>query len=423
MVKKRRVKRKNFFFSTMLICLVLYMLKNANNSLDMVLVKQSTLENTITLKGLIIKDEYVCTSDVDGNVLFNYEEGKRISQGLNIATVNIDTNTSEIRRQIAEVENEINLRKNNIAKTKKTNFDQPVSRLNVVISQVDDMYKPMNAGEKSIKSKYESYSTEDLENLKNSLTKSLTTNQINYYSEKAGILSYSIDGLEEICNYENAMEITPGMFEKYIDKNFDLPDVGNNSFVEKNQALYKVINNFKYYVAISVSNENISMFEKEKNNTDKENEENYKLVKLKMICDDFSNEIFSYVHKINYGDNESVVILYFDDYLHDLYNKRYVNLELVTSEIKGIGIPVDAITYEDDIAGVYVQEASKLIRFYPIEIIEKNKDMAIVSVGIDIGESSRNVIEIQGVGRRYTIQDFDMVIYQPEKVKKRQIIN
>jgi len=131
-------------------------------------------------------------------------------------------------------------------------------------------------------------------------------------------------------------------------------------------------------------------------------------------------EYWGYIKKINYGSEQSVLILYFDDYFYKIYDKRYVNLELITDIYEGLKINAKSLTQLNGLTGVYVQDASNIIKFFPVEIIGKDEEYVIIDPGQYVGDNERKVINI-GDKVYSTVKIFDKVILEPENVYDGEI--
>ncbi len=113
-------------------------------------------------------------------------------------------------------------------------------------------------------------------------------------------------------------------------------------------------------------------------------------------------------------------MLYFDDYFHKVYDKRYVNIELITATYEGLKIKNRALIEKDGMKGVFVQDASNIIKFFPVVLLGSDEEYSVVYPGEYIGVNERNIITIRE--QNYpTIKIFDKVILQPDKVYEGQI--
>jgi putative membrane fusion protein len=409
---------KNFFFSFATVCLVIYIFKNINGSVDIMVAEDGNLEDVIESSGIVVKDEEVYAASLDGSVTYYYDDGTKIKEGQLVAELNTDTNSVQINKQIEEVQTAIDLKK---SKINSSAAEQAVSKetlssyeteiqASILNSDLDAMYNIVGqVDNKSIETysggEYEQYDVDQLETMKKSLLSSVSTKKVPYYSSMAGIITYKIDGLEDVYKFQDVLNITPSGTKE---QEYNISDKSQSETVAKDESIYKIIRNFEYYIAATVDNEKAKLFEENK------------YVKIRVLTDGSEHVVWGYIKKINYGSESSVLILYFDDYFYKIYDKRYVNLQIITDIHDGLKISSVALTEKDGLDGVYVEDASNIIKFFPVEILGQNGDVTIVSSGEYSGENERRIIHINDKGYS-TIKTFDKVILEPDKVYEGQI--
>lgn len=398
---------KNFFFSFATVVIAIYIFQNFKVSADFMVAENGILEDVIKADGIVVKDEEVYSATLDGSVLYYFEEGTKIKEGQLIADLNTDANSVEINRQIAEIQSAIDNKENNeeqsLLKESLTAYQNEV-QISILNNDLQNMYNIVGQVNNNIThSDYDNYTTSQLKDMKSSLMGSVSTNKVPYYSARAGIISYKTDDLEDIYKFENVMEMTPS---STIRREYVLKD--KKQTVQKDESFYKIIRNFEYYIAATVDNEKAKLFEENK------------YIKTRILSDGGQHVVWGYIKKINYGSEESVLILFFDDYFYKIYDKRYVNLELITAIHEGLKIKNEALTEVNGIKGVYVQDASNIIKFFPVEILGSDEEYSIISLGEYVGADERNKITI-GNEKYPTIKIFDKVILEPDKVYEGQI--
>lgn len=416
-MSRRNFGIKNFFFSFVTVCIVLYIFQNSNGSAETIVAEIGTLEDIIKANGIVVKDEEVYSANLDGNVTYYHEDGDKIKEGDLVAELNSDLNATQINSQITELQNAIDLKNNKglmpqgqkLSSEDMTTYQLEIQG-SILNDDIENMYKifgQVNNNGVMVFSdnKYEEYDVEQLESMKANLSKSIETNKIPYYSEQPGIITYKIDGLEDVYKYENVFDMTPS---STIKKDYILTDSKQKQEIFKGDNLYKIIRNFNYYITITVDNEYAKLF----------NENKY--IKTRILYDGTQHEVWGYIEKINYGSEESVLILYFDDYFYKIYDKRYIDIELITDIHEGIKIETKAITQKDGITGVYIEDASNIIKFFPVEILGQDDTYTVVSIGSYVSEKKRRTVNI-GDNTYYTIKIFDKVIIEPENVYEGQI--
>ncbi len=416
MGKRKNFGLKNFFFSLAIVCIVIYIFQNINNSAETMVAENGNLEDVIKADGIVIKDEKVYNASINGSVTYYYEDGKKIKEGQLVADLNTDTDSAEINKQIIEIQTAIDSKKNTTVNSVSTLSNDNLSsyeneiQVNILNNELNSMYDIVgqldnSTGIASYGGTYEQYNVEQLEAMKNSLVNSISTHKVPYYSGAAGLITYKIDGLENEYNIENVLSVTPSSTVK---KDYILSDKKQKESVVENEEIFKIIKNFEYYIAATVDNEKAKLFQENK------------FIKTRILSDGESHELWGYIKKINYGSEQSVLILYFDDYFYKIYDKRYVDLELITDIYEGLKISSKALTIINGLRGVYVQDASNIIKFFPVEVLGENEEYAIISTGEYVGEHDRRIIRIND--KIYpTVKIFDKIIIEPENVYDGQI--
>ncbi|MDW5300580.1 MAG: HlyD family efflux transporter periplasmic adaptor subunit [Sedimentibacter sp.] len=407
---------KNFFLSFAIVCIALYIFQNINGSVDIGVAENGNLEDVIRADGIIVKDEEVYDATLDGSVSYYYDDGTKIKEGQLVADLNTDTNYAQINKQISEIQVAIDLKNNSEGNAVEVLLKETLSsceneiQASILNDDLHTMYNIVgqvdnNGMHTYSDGEYEGYDVNQLETLKSSLLSSVSTNKVPYYSNHAGIITYKIDGLEDVYKFENVLNITPS---STIKKEYTITDESKVETVVKNESIFKMIKNFEYYITATVDNEKAKLFEESK------------YIKTRIISEGSQHEVWGYIKKINYGSEESVLILYFDDYFYKIYDKRYVDLELITDVHEGLKINTIALTKVNGLTGVYVEDASNIIKFFPVEILGQDENNAIVSIGEYVGENERNQIYVADKGYS-TIKIFDKIILEPEKVYEGQI--
>lgn len=224
------------------------------------------------------------------------------------------------------------------------------------------------------------------------------------FSPKSGFVTYVFDGLENNFKYNEVLDIMPSKLQNIEET---VENTANISTANSGDKLLKVINNFEYYMVCLVNNVDITMYEQGK----------YIRVKF----EDYDKIIYGYIEKINSGNDESVLIIRFDDFFHKVYNKRIIEASLVKNLYEGLKVNKSAVIEKDGIKGVFIKDVSNIVRFLPLEIIGGNEKYYIVSPGTSLPGGRGSII----INDNYytTVKVFDKVILKPDKVYEGQIVD
>jgi putative membrane fusion protein len=409
-MRKKNFGIMNFFFSFVIVCIVIYIFKNINGSVETMVANKGVLEDIIKADGIVVKDETAYSAASSGNVTYYREDGEKIKEGILIADLNQGSDSSEISGELAEIEKAIENKKNSgqaASSSDSSSANQSELQEGILNKDLDKVYSASGQGSnQSGGSKYDIYGIAELEQMKSNLQGRLGTSKVSFYSEKSGVVTFKIDGLEDKYSYENVMDIQPSGTDE---KESTAVDMKQKTSVSGSDKIFKIISSFDYYIAATMDNEKAKMFEENK------------YVKTRIISDSSSHEVWGLIKKINYGSERSVLIIYYDDFFHKIYDKRYVDLELITDTHEGIKINSEAVTEKDGMKGVYVCDASNIVKFFPVEILGDDGKTTIVYEGDFVSENQRRIVVVSD--KKYdTIKFFDKVILKPEKVHDGQVV-
>ncbi len=415
---KKSFGLKNFLFSFVIVCIVIYFFQNSIESVKTIVAEKGVLEDIISAKGIVVKDEEIYIANSDGFVTYYHNDGDKVNKGLLVADINTDNKTANLKDQVDEIEAAIKLKNNeknkkNHASDAKVNDEKSEKELqsSILNKDLENVYNIVgqednNTEASASDNKYKDYDLKQLESLKNSLLKNLGKNKLPFYSNRSGIITYKIDGLEDKYKYGDVLTITPSSTSpmEYVES-----DTSKNSSVANGQKLFKIIRNFDYYIAVTVSNEYAKLFEENK------------YIKTRISSGNDENVVWGFIKKINYGSEQSVLIIYFDEYFYKVYDKRYVDLQLITDTHEGLKIDAKALCEKDGMTGVYVKDVSNIVKFFPVEILGQDKKTAIIYIGDYVSENDRRVIKFSE--KKYeTIKIFDKIVLEPDKVYEGQIL-
>lgn len=188
-------------------------------------------------------------------------------------------------------------------------------------------------------------------------------NQLNTGSEyikatRSGVVSYRVDGLEEVLTPSNLASLSKEMLEGLKLKTGEIVSTSEESG--------KVIDNFYCYIACILDNENINTADVKVGSS----------IKLRLSN---SQEVTSEVEYIAQEDeNESLVVLKIDKYTEELINYRKISLDIIWWSETGLKIPNDAIKYEtEDLAYIVRKRIGYTDKIY-IKILKQSEKYSII---------------------------------------------
>ena len=402
-MKRRKIKHSKVF----LIGIFAYIIINGitvfiGKNIDTLVVSNEKIEEYITTKGLLVRDEYIINSTMTGNIEAYFKEGDKVKNLDKVAYVynnNIDEanfkeleslekeviqieegQSSIIKADVDKVNKKIEKNKDNI----QTKLIQGKLGISKEVVELEEHIKDKNKLLKSdLNSKPIINKKEEINKLNNKIEKNSDILQTN----KSGIISYKFDGNESKYNIDNISELNIDDIE-YTENEYI--DILNEGVIKHGQPIARIINNIKQYLAIVVEENEIINFEE--NNS--------------VIIRDKNNQINAKVHNIYTKNDKNVVVLEISEQNIEINDTRVAEFDIIYKSIEGIKIPKSSIVKKDNVEGVYIVSETGSAKFIEIKGTSYENEEFIV---IDYYKN-----EIEGVK---TIDIYDEIILEPKKVK------
>lgn len=388
--------------------------KTAKNIATSLPVKTEYLDK-IDTKGYLILKEKVYTSQGDGVVDYNVRDGQRVSKDHIVANLNLMSDSEDLKKELLKVQSAIEY-KNQSLNPSTSSFvitDKEINLINSIQDSLvrDNMQETLLAIEtlelntkKNVDiseiSDLINLSNQELEDRRDDLSKEISTNNVVYKAEDAGIISYKVDGLEEVYNEENIEKID---YQLIMD-NQKSTSLGQRNSVKTGDPLYKIIDNFTYAMAIPVEDAKVlKTYSKDKT------------VDLLINSKISLKGKVSRVNRTN--ESKGVLIVPLNDKLSELGYDRVLNVSLIESRSECFVIPTKAIVEVDNQTGVYILELNGLVKFRPIEILRQNE----IDTTISIGDEKGNIKNKKGENLK-TLSAFEEVITEPENIEEGEIL-
>lgn len=422
--KREKIRRKRMIFRTVIMSFILiYLVFRAvpsllANNAKTVLPEKGTLIEKIPAQGFMIKSETVVKSTRDGELDFIAPEGERLGAGAEVVSINSLNDTSSLRQELMQIEESIaalerSEKENKILDNEKEKIEEVQETLvdelqNTIISgNFNNVY--LLKGKISLydeKNKDISFSNtlagQSLESLKtkrDNINAEIKSNHGKYYTSQGGIISYIIDGYEEIYLPKDFENYT---YDKLISK--ELKNISPKSGVSVGEPIYKIVDNFEWYMAIKVEDlKQIQDFEV--GNT----------IRVEMKEDKL--ELKGRIIAINPLDNKGVMVIRFNTMLHNIYNNRFSKVDVIKYTKDGYKIPTKAIVDKDSTKGVYIKDKSGIVKFRPVIIIGEDNNYTY----IDIGDNNGNILLKDQAVKTVTL--FDEIFLNTINIKEGQILN
>lgn len=388
--------------------------KTAKNIATNLPIKTEYLDK-VDSKGYLILKEKVYTSQGDGVVDYNVRDGERVPKDYIVANLNLMSDSEDLKKELLKVQSAIEY-KNQSLNPSTSSFvitDKEINLINSIQDSLvrDNMQETLLAIEtlelntkKNVDiseiSDLINLSNQELEDRRDDLSKEISTNNVVYKAENAGIISYKVDGLEEVYNEENIEKID---YQLIMD-NQKSASLGQRNSVKMGDPLYKIIDNFTYAMAIPVEDEKVL--------------KTYSKDKAVDLLINSKISLKGRVSRVNRtSESKGVLIVSLNDKLSELGYDRVLNVSLIESRSDCFVIPTKAIVEVDNQTGVYILELNGLVKFRPIEILRQNE----IDTTISIGDEKGYIKNKKGEDLR-TLSAFEEVIIEPENIEEGEIL-
>ncbi|MCR4430091.1 MAG: hypothetical protein NUV45_03625 [Tepidanaerobacteraceae bacterium] len=340
-------------------------------------VRQGTIHKNISAEAIIVKKETVINSPADGKLQIMVKPGERVRVGTPLFMVitdpeqkeNYEKHIADLQKNIKDMQDSLNssvslnvLNKSIDDVTKKLKdavangqFDRTKALKNELAKLTDEKQKKLQSGKTSIKS---------LEESVNELKKKLSSIELLVNAPEAGIVSFNIDGMEEILTPDNVKTISVHQLLT-IDNPSMTQEIPETAGI--NRPVLKIVDNFAWYLASDIRNSGLKVGK------------NYDIA----IKQSNMNEKIT-AKLVDIHDSNSVGVFLVEKDTPEMTKFRKVNLEIATDTVSGNMIPVSGIVNMDGEEGVYLMEGGSRV-FRSVKVISSDESYAIVE-GLKLGD-------------------------------------
>ncbi len=376
-----------------LILLVTNCTKLIQKSTDIFVVENGSLSYEESVQGYIVRDEVVLKGQNYKNGMVQIKtEGEKVSSGEAVFRY-YSSGEDELNKQIEELDIKIN---EALEKSGTSFLDSDVISLEQKIQDVLNDMTDINDLEKQEEylKKIDSYITKkaniagelspagsyvkDLINQRNELKNKLNENSEIIKTDKAGVISYRVDGCEEILGTNDFSYLNNELLN-----NLKL-EVGTT--IPQNSEVGKVINNFSCYIVCPISTEK-AMEAKVGD-----------VVTLRLYN---STEVLATIEYIVEEDNSRIIVFKIKKNVEDLIEYRKISFEIIWWDFSGWKISNSAIKEENELSYVYRNKAGYTEKIL-VKVLRQNETFSIVE--------------------NYTNEELENLGFSAEEIEKMQKI-
>lgn len=371
-------KLENLKFLGLIICVVIVVVFFTNSTrllkkpTDTFVVEKGMISYEESAIGYIIRDEYLLQGEnaKNGMVQIKYED-ERVSKGDSVFRY-YSNNEESLVKQIAELDEQIN---SAIAEDESTT---PTSDMLSVEKQIEDTLDSMyNENElrkldEEIK-KIEGYIikkaqlagehsptgslVKSLIEKRSSLEAELNSNAETIISPESGIVSYRVDGLEEVLKCSDFSYLNTQTLESY--------DIKTGATVPQSNERGKVVNNFVCYMAVCMKTEKA------------DGAEVGDTVTIRLSNTEEINA--KIVHIVEEADGSKILVFEFKDKIEELIEYRKISIDIIWWKYSGFKISNSAIvTDENDLSYINKQSAGYFEKIL-VKVLRQNETFSIVT--------------------------------------------
>ena len=367
-------------------------------------VEEGKLYQEETAIGYVIRDEQVVKGqNYKNGIKYIKSEGERAAKNENIFRY-YTTNEENLKQKIAELDTKIQEVMSNEKsipsidmKSLENQIDEKIDDINQIndVAKLVEYKKEINelitkkakiAGDLSPKG---SYLNELIEERKDYESK-LNSGAEYVKAPISGIVSYKVDGLEEI--------LTPNNFSSLSKKYLEDLDLKTGKIVATSEESGKVIDNFSCYIATITSSEEAKKAEVNKN--------------VKIRLSNNAEVTAKIVNIIKEDDEEDIlIILKLEKQIEELINYRKISFNLIWWSDSGLKVPNQAIMKDGELNYVVRNRAGYLSKLL-VKVKRQGEKYSIVKPYTeeelkDLGFENEDIVSYK------KISIFDEILLNP----------
>lgn len=321
-------------FVYVLICIVMYF---QTKHIVRYEVKEGFISTNNIYKGVALRDETVVNTERAGYVNYYTYEGERVAKGNLVYTVDETGHLSEQLKAASLEENTLSDKELREFRSEIMNFMHGFDG-----EHFESVYEFKRSLQNTVLKLASSNVLKTIQNMNNSAEAGSVINYCN--TPETGIVSYWTDGYESLT----ADMVTEDIFDN---KEYEKKQILNNDLLAVGDAVYKLSTNENWSVVIPIEADRGAQLE----------EEGY--IKVRFLKNQY--ESWGAVKLLHNADGKTYLQLSFTNSMITFVGERFLEVELLVNDEKGLKIPVSAIVEKEFflIGKDYVGEGSTQGRY------------------------------------------------------------
>jgi hypothetical protein len=276
-------KKKVYIYTIIIIVFIAIAVSRFFVSITLTTVRHTTLELATKCKGIIIKDENIVESPLNGYVRYDCLDGYKVPKNYLVATVFKNKDSDKVKSKLDKVNNKINSNiddnnsQNSLFKSDLNSINSKINNELLKLQQyvsnnsIDDIYNSKDTINNLTEKRaaiaknfgYNSYDvdTTSLDKEKTYLQQMLNSYEYKINSSNSGIISTKFDGYENKFSLSNYKKSDADSIENDITNYEDNSDKKIYN-VKTGQPIFKIINNFSWNIVCVLDKKDMSSLTK-----------------------------------------------------------------------------------------------------------------------------------------------------------------
>lgn len=404
---RKRIQKKKIIMDIIFLIIILYVIYAiyliVRTPTDTITVESGTLTVEESSTGYIIRDETIVQGKNYKNGIYQIvAEGERAAKNQTIFRY-YSKSEEELQKKISEIDVKIQqaLDKENIMfptdiKNLEEQIDEQIPNLKMITDiqslaeykkQISDIMlkKATIAGENSKSGSY----IKKLINQRESYEKELINDSEYVIAPVSGMVSYRVDGLENVLKVKDFSNLTSEKLEEL--------DVKTGKIVSTSNESAKIIDNFGCYIATVL--DSVAAEQSEEGNK----------VKITLSSGKEINATIHYTKKQE--DNRTLVVFKLNTLTDELISYRKISFNITWWSVSGIKVPNNAILEDENNSKYVLKKKITGTKKCLIKVLKTNDKYSIIS------SYSTSDLEILGIDvKEYEgIDIYDTIMLYPER--------
>jgi hypothetical protein len=295
------------------------------------------------MKGIIVRDETVVYSEKDGYIEYYAYENQKVKKNMVVCSIKDSKMVPEIEKDLKKVDEEIlkvqdqrkeiSIYRKEIHSVQKQIFkDLEEFQNQFADNHFSSTYKMKKNLEIQMDKREQIFSKETADSLmvlskqKREYENQLSQNSTYPKAPFGGLISYYIDDLEK----KFTMDQLEGLTSEEMNIEAEIVDVSQEDTVKKGDPIYKIVNNYQWYIAGSVPEEAAQEWSQGE------------MMELRFPELDYMT-LYAQIHSLHPNKEGMVVVFQCNRQLDPFIGKRNIEIEIIEEDFKGIKIPINAI--------------------------------------------------------------------------------